>query len=88
WGESVPAGALRETLEETGLTVTLRNLVGVYSYAGAPVVIVVYRARVAGGELIRSPEVAEFAWVGPQEIPWEELAFPSTRDALVDYLKG
>ncbi|MFQ5897438.1 MAG: NUDIX domain-containing protein [Candidatus Methylomirabilia bacterium] len=87
WGESVPAGAQRETLEETGLTVTLSTLVGVYSYAGAPVVIVVYRARVTGGHLARCPEIAEAAWVRPHEIPWGELAFPSTRDALTDYLK-
>jgi ADP-ribose pyrophosphatase YjhB (NUDIX family) len=46
WGESVDAAALRETWEETGLTVELRGLVGVYSYEKSPVVIVVYEARV------------------------------------------
>ena len=51
WGETVDAGALRETWEETGLTVELGGLVGVYSYASAPVVIVVYEAIVTGGTL-------------------------------------
>lgn len=88
WGESVPAAALRETLEETGLTVALDGLLGVYSYPGTPVVIVVYRARVTGGSPRPSHEIAELTWARPEEIPWEGLAFPSTRDALRDLLGG
>lgn len=88
WGESVPAAALRETLEETGLTVALDGLVGVYSYSERPVAIVVYRARVIGGSLSQNHEITEFAWVRPEEIPWPELAFPSTRDALKDWLEA
>jgi len=85
-GESVPAAALREIREETGLPVDLDGLLGVYSYAGAPVVIVVYRARMAGGALRANHEVQELVWVRPEEIPWAELAFPSTREALRDWL--
>ena len=46
WGEDVREGALRETREEVGLDVELGELLGVYSYAGAPVVIVVFMAAV------------------------------------------
>jgi mutator protein MutT len=86
WGESVSEAAVRETREETGLAVDLGALVGVYSYPSSPVAIVVYRARPSGGTLRGNHEVQELAWVRPEEIPWEELAFPSTREALRDWL--
>ncbi len=86
WGETVDAGALRETYEETGLTVELGSLVGVYSYTASPVVIVVYDARVLEGTLAICHENDRLEWVTPQEIPWDELAFPSTTAALRDFL--
>jgi ADP-ribose pyrophosphatase YjhB (NUDIX family) len=88
WGEDVREGALRETREEVGLTVQLGDLLGVYSYPGAPVVIVVFTAVVAdGAEPVPCPtEVLEMAYFGPGEIPWDALAFPSTRDALRDWV--
>ena len=88
WGEDVRDAARRETLEEAGLAVELNGLHGIYSYAGVPVVIVVYRARVPeGAEPLPSPdEVLEAAYFGPGEIPWDELAFPSTREALAEWV--
>jgi ADP-ribose pyrophosphatase YjhB (NUDIX family) len=86
WGETVDAAALRETWEETGLTVKLGGLIGVYSYPTSPVVIVVYRARVLGGTLTLCHENDRLEWVTPAEVPWEELAFPSTVEAMRDFL--
>jgi len=86
WGEPVDAAAIRETYEETGLTVELGGLVGVYSYPAAPVVIVVYRARVTGGAIAVCHENDRVEWVSPADIPWDELAFPSTTAALRDFL--
>lgn len=86
WGETVDAAALRETWEETGLTVRLGGLIGVYSYPNAPVVIVVYRARVLGGTLTLCHENDRLEWVTPAEVPWDELAFPSTVEAMRDFL--
>jgi 8-oxo-dGTP diphosphatase len=85
FGESVPDAALRETLEETGLRVELLGLLNVYSYPGAPVIIV-YRARVTGGALTPCAENDALEWMKPGEIPWEVLAFPSTRDALREWV--
>ena len=88
WGEPVERAAIRETYEETGLTVDLVALVGVYSYAATPVVVVVYEARVTGGVLTPCHENDLVEWVRRDAIPWEELAFPSTSAALRDFLTG
>jgi ADP-ribose pyrophosphatase YjhB (NUDIX family) len=87
YGESTEDAALRETLEETGLRVRLTGLLGVYSYTDAPV-IVVYRARVLGGTLTACDENDAVEWVRPGDIPWSELAFPSTREALTAWVNG
>jgi ADP-ribose pyrophosphatase YjhB (NUDIX family) len=50
-------------------------------------VIVVYTAEVIGGTLSAADESLEAGVFPPSEIPWDELAFDSTRDALQDYVK-
>src|SRR5437867_3991222 len=85
FGESVTDAAMRETFEETGLKVELTGLHNVYSYPGAPVIIV-YRASVVGGTLTACAENDLLEWVRPDEIPWEMLAFPSTRAALREWV--
>jgi ADP-ribose pyrophosphatase YjhB (NUDIX family) len=87
WGEDVRAAARRETREEVGLDLALDGLLGVYSYPGAPAVIVVFQARVPEGveAVANATEVLETAYFRPDEIPWRELAFPSTREALRDW---
>ena len=85
FGESVPDAAVRETFEETGLNVDLTGLHNVYSYPGAPVIIV-YRARVIGGTLATCDENDALEWVTPDSIPWDALAFQSTREALREWV--
>jgi ADP-ribose pyrophosphatase YjhB (NUDIX family) len=85
-GETVEAAAAREALEEVNLAVEIGELVGVYSYPGNEVVVVVYAAHVVGGELRAADECLEVATFAPQDVPWDALAFPSTRAALEDYL--
>jgi ADP-ribose pyrophosphatase YjhB (NUDIX family) len=84
FGETVSDAAVRETLEETGLAVDLTGLLNVYSYPGSPVIIV-YTARVTGGTLTTCAENDRLEWLTPAEIPWETLAFPSTREALREW---
>ena len=87
-GEVLTAAAIREAREECGLDVRLDGLVNIYSYAGSTPVIVVYAATAIGGALCIDDECLETAEFGPETIPWNELAFPSTREALRDYLAG
>lgn len=85
-GEEVTRAARRETAEEVGLQVELERLVGVYSYPNNPVLLIVYAARAVGGELRPSREALEIGLFAPDELPWDEMGFTSTGDALRDYL--
>jgi ADP-ribose pyrophosphatase YjhB (NUDIX family) len=86
-GEAVPEAAIRETLEEVGLRVGLSGVLDVYSLPDYEVVVVVYAAEVVGGALEARDECLEARAFPPEAIPWDELAFESTRAALKDYLR-
>jgi ADP-ribose pyrophosphatase YjhB (NUDIX family) len=85
-GELVRDAALREAREEAGLQVRLERLINVYSYPGRAPVVIVYAATIVGGTLMVDDEGLEARFFRAEEIPWEELAFPSTHDALREYL--
>lgn len=85
-GERVHEAARREAREETGLDVETGALVGVYSYEDSSVAVIVYEARVTGGELIAGDETLEAKLFAPSDIPWADIPFSSTTEALRDYL--
>jgi len=87
-GEEVPKAAMREAREESGLEVRLDGLVNIYSYPDAAVIVIVYAATALGGELCGDDECLEARLFKPDELPWDDLAFRSTREALRDYLDG
>ena len=85
-GEVVADGAVRETWEEARVRVVVTDLLGLYSYPARPVVVAVYAARIVEGVPTAADETLEVGFFGPDEIPWDDLAFPSTRDAVRDYV--
>ena len=87
-GELPTVAAVREAREECGLDIRLDGLVNIYSYAGRAPIIIVYAATATGGTLGTDEECLESAEFAPDRIPWEQLAFRSTRDGLRDYLDG
>ena len=87
-GEVVAAAAVREAREESGLDVRLEGLVNIYSYPERPPVIIVYAATAIGGRLRHDEESLEIRTFSEAEIPWGDLAFRSTREALRDYYAG
>lgn len=85
-GERVEEAAVRETREESRLEVRLTGLLNIYSYPQHPVIIIVYTAEVIRGIPSAGDETLEAGIFEPSAIPWADLAFPSTAQALRDYL--
>jgi ADP-ribose pyrophosphatase YjhB (NUDIX family) len=86
-GETLEQAARRETREEVGLEVEIDRLLGAFSFADSEVVVVTFAAHVISGEPMVGDESLEVRTFAPHEIPWDELAFPSTRLALSEYLR-
>lgn len=87
-GEELQAAARREALEESNLRIRIDKLIGLYSYPGQTTIIIVYAATAVGGTLRADDESLEAGWFTAGDLPWPELAFRSTSDALRDYLDG
>lgn len=84
--ETVHEGAVRETLEETGLVVDPGEVVGLYTRLEAAVVTIVFEAPIVGGEAVPTPEATEVRAYAPEAIPWQDIAFRTTTWALRDWI--
>ena len=84
-GERLTDAALREAREESGLEIRIDGLVNVYSYGGASPIVIVYAATMIGGQLCTDDECLEARLFAADEIPWDRLAFQSTREGLQHY---
>ncbi len=89
--ETCESAAKRECLEETGLTVQLGDLLGVWSYyheykhsAG---VLVLYAAHITGGQLQAGSDSVQAKFFALDEIPEAQLAFSTHREALAHWKK-
>ena len=81
-GETPAQAAARETREESGLIVRPSRLLALIANPRIPLVILIYLAPAPRGRLQALSEALEARWFAPREIPWRELAFPSTARAL------
>src|SRR5262249_45981838 len=86
-GERVIDAAIREAREEAGLEIRLERLVNVYSYTDRAPVIIVYHASLTGGCLGCNDEGLEARFFEFGEVPWDDLAFRSTREALTEFFR-
>lgn len=85
-GEKLEEAAIREAREECGLHVELEGLVSLHSYPGHTPVVIVYAARAVGGNLkVADDESLEVRTFTAETIPWDDLAFESTHEALGTY---
>jgi ADP-ribose pyrophosphatase YjhB (NUDIX family) len=85
-GEVVEEAVVRETQEETHLTVRPLGLLNIYSYQNHRTVIAAYLTEYVSGELAAGDETLEARVFGFKEIPWSQIAFSSTKEALRDYI--
>ena len=81
-GETLAAGALRETVEEAGAQVELQALFTVMNVVRAGQVHFFYRARMLDTTLAPGTETLEARLFHEHEIPWDEIAFRTVRETL------
>lgn len=85
-GEQVESAVEREVLEECGLHVSARWLVGLYSQPDSPVVLSVWHAEVEGGMLRPRDETLAADWFRVENMP--EMAFSHDERIIEDWLAG
>lgn len=82
--ESIEAGLAREVAEETGLSIEVETLSGVYKNIARGIVALVFRCHTATGTLTSNDEVAAFRWASDDQL--DALMDPAyvvrARDAL------
>ncbi len=83
-GETPEKCALRETFEEVGMTVRDPDLLGIYADRKdpAPIIVVTYVVRPGHDAPIVTAEATEIRYFGVDEIPWNDLAFDTTIQAM------
>jgi ADP-ribose pyrophosphatase YjhB (NUDIX family)/ribosomal protein L37E len=87
FGENSADAAIRETREEAGMRVALGPLLGVFTDQTAPALTVIVYLAAPGQESPRvSEEASEVQYFAPAEIPWHDLAFATTSDALTAWV--
>ena len=86
-GEKAEAAVEREVLEETGLEIEVKEIVGLYTYEGQIPAIAVFAARAVRGEPVPLDETMDVRSFPRDGLPWNQMAFPSTEQALKDYLR-
>ncbi|HTS21264.1 MAG TPA: NUDIX hydrolase [Casimicrobiaceae bacterium] len=84
-GESTQAAATRETLEEAGVAVELRKPYALLHIQATGQLRIIYLARLLDDRFEPGPETLEAKLFAEAEMPWDQLAFATTRFALRRY---
>ena len=84
-GETLEEGAAREAMEEATANIIIDGILGVFSVARIGQVQVIFRGRFtdpAAPAYAAGPESLEVALFGWDQIPWNDIAFPTVHWAL------
>jgi len=87
-GETVAEAAARETLEEAEAHVEVGALIAVVDVLQAKQVHVFFAGILPAPEFGAGAESLATALFTPDEIPWQDIAFPSVRIALEQFLRN
>ncbi len=85
-GEALVAALVREVFEETGLTVSVGALVGVYSNVKSHIVMFDFLCHLIGGDLTTSVESLAVEWV-ERDAALARIIRPAIRDRMRDMLE-
>ncbi len=89
WTEHPQQTAVREIREETGLDIRIDGMFDIFMGMDDPrthAVLILYLARILGGELTPGDDAADARYFDFDEIP-SDIAFQAHRDALALYRK-
>jgi len=82
-----PVKALqREAREETGLEITVGDVLKVNAFPEAGMVQLIFAATTCNTHLFLNDECLDADFFTADSIPWENLAFASTRQTLIEFL--
>lgn len=81
-GESTSDGAKREAWEEARIDVEITGLIGLYEIPRISQIYVLHAGHMTSESHAPGPESTETHLLHWDEIPWDDLAFPSIRWAL------
>ncbi len=84
-GETLAAGAMRETLEEANARVEIIDLYAVYNIPHISQVYMLFRARLLDLGFAPGDETLETQLFTEEEVPWSALAFATVRNTLGHY---
>ena len=81
-GETTAEGAWRETREEAGADIEMGPLYTVLNVVRVGQIHLFYRARLRSPDFSPGPESLEARLFAEHEIPWDDIAFKTTRETL------
>ena len=84
-GETTAQGALRETVEESGAHVELGDLFSLIDVVRVGQVHLFYLARMLDVDFVPGPESLEARLFAEDEVPWDDVAFRTTKMTLEFY---
>ena len=86
-GETVAAGAVRETYEEAGTRVEALQPFALYNLTFIGQVYLLFRGRMVDARYRAGEESLEVRLFREEEVPWDTLAFPVIRETLRLYFE-